>query len=70
MTALTVPLILDLCALDSRLGRSLSGSDPIIVPISPTASEITIKTPVVWPDVSHSPDSAGAGRRKNPIQTP
>jgi hypothetical protein len=65
MTALTVPLILDLCALDSRLGRSLSESDPVIVHISPRTSEITIKAPVVWPDVSHFPDSAGADRRNS-----
>jgi hypothetical protein len=70
MTALTVPLIVGLCALDSRLGRSLSGSDPLLVPISPRASEITIKASVVWPDVSRVPDSAGADRRKNSIQTP
>jgi hypothetical protein len=51
MTALAVPLIVELCALDSRLGRSPSESDPIIVHISPRASEITIKTPVVSSDV-------------------
>lgn len=70
MTALTVPLIVELCALASRLGRSLSQSHPIIIHLSLTESEITIKTPGMWPDLSHFPDSAGADRRKNPIQTP
>ena len=70
MTALTVPLIVELCALASRLGRSLSGCDPIIVHHSPTASEITIKTPVVRPDVSHFHDFPGDDPRKNSIQTP
>ena len=70
MTALTLPLIVELYTLDSRLSRSLSGSDPIIVHISPRSSEITIQTPVVWPDVSHFQDFAGADRRKNSIQTP
>jgi hypothetical protein len=70
MTALIVPLIVELCTLDSRLGRSLSRSDSSIVPLSPTASEITIKTLVVWSDVSHFHNSAGGDRRKNSIQTP
>jgi hypothetical protein len=67
MTALTVPLIVELCALDSRLGPSLSGCDSIIVQLSPTMSGITLKTPVVWSDVSHFHESAGSDRRKNPI---
>ena len=70
MTVFPVPLIVELCALDSRLGRSLSGIDPITVHLSPTASEITIKTPVAWSDVSHFHDCACGDRRKNPIQTP
>ena len=70
MTAFTVPPIVELCALDSRLGRSLSGIDPITVHLSPTAFEITIKTPVVSSDVSNSYDSAGGGPRKTSIQTP
>ena len=70
MTAFTVPLIIKLCALDSRPGRSLSANDPIIVHVCPTASEITITTPVVWSDVSHFHDSARDDRRKNSIQTP
>jgi hypothetical protein len=70
MTAFALPLIVELCALDSRLGRSLSGSDPIIVHLSSKASEITIKTPALWPDLSHCPDSAGGDRQKNSIQTP
>ena len=70
MTAFTVPLIVELCALDSRLGRTLSANDPIIVHPNPTASEITTKTMVVSSDVSNFHDSAGGDRRKNPIQTP
>jgi hypothetical protein len=70
MTALSVPLIVELCALASRLGRSLSGCDPIIVHLSPTESETTIKTPAVWPGLSHFPASASDDRQKNPIQTP
>ena len=70
MTALTVPLIVELGALDSRLGRSLSESDFIIVHARPTASEITIKTPVVWPGLSNFHDPLGGDRRKNSIQTP
>ena len=70
MTALTVPLIVDLGALDSRLGKSLSADDPIIVPVSSMGSEITIKAPVVSSDVSHFHDFASDGRRKNSIQTP
>ena len=70
MTALTVPLIVDLCALDSRLGKSLSRSDSIIVQLSPTESEITIEALVVWSDVSNFHDSAGGDRLKNSIQTP
>jgi hypothetical protein len=70
MTAFTVPLIVELCALNSRLGRSLSASDSFIVHVSPTPFEITIKTPVLSSDVSNSYDSAGGDRRKNPIQTP
>jgi hypothetical protein len=70
MTALTVSLIVELCTLDSRLGRSLSESDPVIIHVSSTASEITIKTPAVWPDASHFPDSLSGDRRKNSIQTP
>jgi hypothetical protein len=70
MTTLTVPLIVELCALDSRPGRSLSGSDSIIAHVSTTASEITLKTLVVWSDASHFHDSEGGDRRKNPIQTP
>ena len=70
MNALTLPLIVELCTLDSRLGRSLSGSDPIIVHAGPTWSDITIKTPPVWHDVSNFHDSAGGERTKNPIQTP
>ncbi len=70
MTALTVQLIVELCALDSRFGKSLSGIDPIIVQLSPSMSRITLKTLVVWSDVSHFLDSARDNRRKNPIQTP
>ena len=70
MSAFTVPLIVELCDLDSRLGRSLSGSDSVIVHVNSAASEITIQSPAVWPDLSHFPDSAGGDRRKNPIQTP
>jgi hypothetical protein len=70
MTALTAPLIVELRDLDSRLGRSLSGSDPIIVYVSPTASEVTIKTPALSSDASHFLDFAGDDRRKNSIQTP
>jgi len=70
MIALTVPSIVELCTLDSRLGRSLSGSDSIIVPLSPTASEITLKTPAVWSDLSHFHDSALGDRRKNSISNP
>jgi len=70
MTAFTVPLIVELCALDSGLGRSLSGSDSIILQRSPTMSGITIKTLVAWSDVSHFHDSASGDRRENPIQTP
>jgi hypothetical protein len=67
MTALAVPPIVELCALDSKLDRSLSGSDPIIVHANPTASETTIKTPIVWPDVSNFHHSAGGDRQENPI---
>jgi hypothetical protein len=70
MTAPTVPLIVELRALASRLGKSLSGSDPIIVHLTPTASEITITTPVVSSDVSNFHHSAGGDRRENSIQTP
>jgi hypothetical protein len=70
MTSLTVPLIVEPCALDSRLSKSLSGSDSIIVQLSPTESEITIEALVVWSDVSNFHDSAGGERTKNPIQTP
>ena len=70
MTALTVPLIVDLCALDSRLGKSLSRSDSIIVQLSPTMSGITLKTLVVRSDVSHFHDSERDDRRKYSIQTP
>ena len=70
MNALTVPLIVELCPLDSRLGRSLSANDPISVHARPTASEITIKTLVVSPDISHFHASADGDRLKNPIQTP
>ena len=70
MTAFTVPLIVELPALDSRLGRSLSVSAHIIVHLSPTASEITIKTPDASFDVSNFQDSAGGDRRKSTIQTP
>ena len=49
MTPLAVLPIVELCALDSRLARSLSESDPIIVHLSATASEITLQTSVVWP---------------------
>ena len=65
MTAFTVPPIVELCALDSRLGSSLSGIDPIIVHLTPTASEITITTPVVSSDVSNFHHSAAADPRKN-----
>jgi hypothetical protein len=70
MTALTVPPIVELCALDSRLGRSLSGSHPILVPLTPTPSKITIKTPVVSSHVSNFLDSAPSDPRENSIQTP
>jgi hypothetical protein len=70
MTALTVPPIVELRDLDSRPGRSLSGSDSIIVQVSPAACEITHKTLVAWSDVSHFHDSARGDRRKNSIQTP
>jgi hypothetical protein len=70
MTAFTVPPIVELCALDSRLGRSPFGSDPIILHLSRTESETTIKTPAVWPDLSPCPDSAVGGPQKSPIQTP
>lgn len=70
MSALTGPLIVELGDLDSRLGRSLSGSDSIIVHVTPTASEITIKTPAVSSEVSHFHDFASDDCRKNSIQTP
>ena len=70
MTALIVLLIVELSALASRLGRSLSQSHPIIIHLSLTESEITIKTPAVWPDLSHFPASARGDPQKNPIQTP
>ena len=69
MTPPAVRLIVELCALDSRLGRSLAASDPT-VHLSPTASEITLKTPAVWPHATHFPDSPCGNRRKNSIQTP
>jgi hypothetical protein len=68
MTALAVPRIVELCALASRLGRSLSQSHPIIIHLSLTESEITIKTPAVLSDASHFHDFAGDDRRKNSIQ--
>ncbi len=67
MTLLALPPIVELCALDSRLGKSLSPSDPIIVHLSPTASEIALQTAVVWPDTAHFLDSPSADRRKNSI---
>ncbi len=70
MTALTVPPSVELCALDSRLGTSLSGCDSILVQLSPTMSGITLKTPVAWSYVSHFHQCAWGDRRKNPIQTP
>ena len=70
MTTLTVPLSVEPCALDSRLGRPLSASAHIIVHLSPPTSEITIKTPDASFDVSSFQDSAGTDRRKNSIQTP
>ena len=70
MTPLAVRPIVELCALDSRLGKSLSESDPLIVHLSATASEITLQTAVVWPDTTYFPDSPSADRRKNSIQTP
>jgi len=70
MTALTVPPIVELSVLDSRLARSLSASDPLIVHLSATASEITLQTAVVWPDTTYFPDSPSADRRKNSLQTP
>ena len=70
MTPLAVRPIVELCALDSRLGKSLSESDPLIVHLSATASEITLQTAVAWPDTTYFPDSPSADRRKNSIQTP
>jgi len=70
MTTFTDPPIVELCALDSRLGTSLSANEPTIVHVGPTASQITIKTPVLSSDVLNFHDSARGDRRKNPIQTP
>jgi hypothetical protein len=70
MTQPTVLPIVELRALDSRLGRSLSWSAWTLALGSRIAPDTSCYTPVTCVDASPIRDSARGDHRKNPIQTP